>query len=101
VWSSNAFGKQDLTLLDIDGVIFIDLYLIIKRDFKLTSYKLDAVAEHFLGAHKDPLTPKGIFKCFEASTPKSMALVGKYCVQDAMLTSVWPENLKVSQGHCR
>jgi DNA polymerase elongation subunit (family B) len=100
VWSSNAFGKQDLTLLDIDGVIFIDLYLIIKRDFKLNSYKLDAVAEHFLGAHKDPLTPKGIFKCFEANTPKSMALVGKYCVQDAMLTYQLFEKLQIWLGQC-
>jgi DNA polymerase elongation subunit (family B) len=100
VWSSNAFGKQDLTLLDINGVLLIDLYLIIKRDFKLTSYKLDAVAEHFLGANKDPLSPKGIFKCFEANTPKSMALVGKYCVQDALLTYQLFEKLQIWLGQC-
>ncbi len=100
VWSSNAFGKQDLTILDIDGVIMIDLYLIIKREFKLNSFKLNDVADHFLGAHKDPLTPKDIFKCFEACTPASMALVGKYCVQDAFLTFQLFEKLQVWLGQC-
>ena len=100
VWSSNAFGKQDLTILDIDGIILIDLYLIIKREFKLQSYKLDAVAEFFLGSNKDPLTPKDIFKCFESSTPSSLALVGKYCVQDAMLTYQLFEKLQVWLGQC-
>ena len=100
VWSSNAFGKQDLTILDVDGIIFIDLYLIIKREFKLQSYKLDAVAEFFLGSNKDPLTPKDIFKCFESSTPDSLALVGKYCVQDSMLTLQLFEKLQVWLGQC-
>ena len=100
VWSSNAFGKQDLTILDIDGIIMIDLYLIIKREFKLLSYKLDAVAEFFLGSNKDPLTPKDIFKCYESGTPKSLALVGKYCVQDSYLTYLLFEKLQVWVGQC-
>jgi DNA polymerase elongation subunit (family B) len=100
VWQSNAFGKQDLTILDIDGIIMIDMYLIIKREFKLTSYKLDAVAEHFLGSNKDPLTAKDIFKCYESNSPKSLALVGKYCVQDAFLTYQLFEKLQVWIGQC-
>ena len=100
VWSSGAFGKQDMTILDIDGVIMIDLYVIIKREFKLISYKLDSVAEFFLGSHKDPLTPKDIFRCFEKNTPESMALVGKYCVQDAYLTFLLFEKLQVWLGQC-
>ena len=100
VWSSGAFGKQDMTILDIDGIIMIDLYVIIKREFKLISYKLDSVADHFLGSHKDPLTPKDIFKCFEKKTPESLALVGKYCVQDAYLTYLLFEKLQVWLGQC-
>lgn len=100
VWSSGAFGKQDFTILDINGIIMIDLYPIIKREFKLISYKLDSVAEHFIGAHKDPLTPKDIFKCFESFTPKSLALVGKYCVQDALITYQLFEKLQVWVGQC-
>jgi DNA polymerase elongation subunit (family B) len=99
-WQSSAFGKQDLTILDIDGVVMIDLYPIIKREFKLVSYKLDAVAEHFLGSHKDPVTPKDIFKTFESKDPAKLAWVGKYCVQDARLTLQLYEKLQVWLGMC-
>jgi DNA polymerase elongation subunit (family B) len=99
-WQSSAFGKQDLTILDIDGVVLIDLYPIIKREFKLVSYKLDSVAEHFLGAHKDPVTPKDIFKTFESKDPAKLAWVGKYCVQDARLTLQLYEKLQVWLGMC-
>jgi DNA polymerase elongation subunit (family B) len=99
-WQSSAFGKQDLTILDIDGVVLIDLYPIIKREFKLVSYKLDAVAEHFLGANKDPVTPKDIFKTFESKDPSKLAWVGKYCVQDARLTHQLYEKLQIWLGMC-
>lgn len=99
-WQSSAFGKQDLTILDIDGVVLIDLYPIIKREFKLVSYKLDSVAEHFLGAHKDPVTPKDIFKTFESKDPAKLSWVGKYCVQDARLTLQLYEKLQVWLGMC-
>ena len=99
-WQSSAFGKQDLTFLDIDGVVWIDLYPIIKREFKLMSYKLDAVAEHFLQAHKDPVTPKDIFKSFESKDPAKLSWIGKYCVQDARLTLQLYEKLQVWLGMC-
>ena len=99
-WQSSAFGKQDLTILNIDGVVLIDLYPIIKRDFKLTNYKLDTVAEHFLGAHKDPVTPKDIFKTFESKDPAKLAWIGKYCVQDAFLTYSLFEKLQIWLGMC-
>ena len=99
-WQSSAFGKQDLTILDIDGVVLVDLYPIIKRDFKLVSYKLDSVAEHFLGAHKDPVTPKDIFKTYESMDPKKLAWIGKYCVQDANLTYQLYEKLQIWLGMC-
>ena len=99
-WQSSAFGKQDLTILDIDGVVLIDLYPIIKREFKLMSYKLDSVAEHFLGANKDPVTPKDIFKTFESKDPAKLAWIGKYCVQDARLTLQLYEKLQIWLGMC-
>jgi DNA polymerase elongation subunit (family B) len=99
-WQSSAFGKQDLTILDIDGVVLIDLYPIIKRDFKLTNYKLDTVAEHFLGANKDPVTPKDIFKTYESMDPAKLAWIGKYCVQDAFLTYSLFEKLQIWLGMC-
>jgi DNA polymerase elongation subunit (family B) len=99
-WSSSAFGNQTFTLLEIDGVVLIDLFPIISREFKLVSYKLDSVAEYFLGANKDPVTPKELFKTFESKHPASLARVGKYCVQDAMLTFSLFEKLQTWMGMC-
>jgi DNA polymerase elongation subunit (family B) len=96
-WSSSAYKNQQFEYLDIQGRIFVDLLTIVKRDFKFSDYKLKTVSEYFLGESKDPLTPKGIFKCYKIFTPKSLGIVGKYCVQDSFLVAklfdilqVWP-----------
>lgn len=90
-WSSTAFGKQVFDSLLIEGRIFVDMLPIISREHKLSNYTLKTVSDHFLGVTKDPLTVKGIFKCYRMGmkgTDKgndALGLVGKYCVMDAML----------------
>ena len=65
------------------GRIHIDLLQVIKKDFKLESYKLDYVGEHFLKEGKDDVSPKEIFEAWsETGTRESRTKVGKYCVQD-------------------
>ncbi|NBV84632.1 hypothetical protein EBR57_11055, partial [bacterium] len=73
---------------------------IIQRDYKLENYKLKTVSDQFLAASKDPLTPKGIFKCYRMFTPDSLALVGKYCVQDSNLVLKLFEKLQIWIGLC-
>lgn len=46
--SSNALGQNKLYYYNMIGRIKIDLYKVIQRDYKLTSYKLDNVAAHFI-----------------------------------------------------
>jgi DNA polymerase elongation subunit (family B) len=96
-WSSSAYKNQEFEYLDIQGRVFVDLLTIVQRDFKFSDYKLKTVSSNFLGETKDPLTPKGIFKCYRLFTPKSLGVVAKYCVQDSFLVSklfnilqVWP-----------
>ena len=84
-WSSSAYGNQNFEYVDAHGIIFMDMDAYIRRDYKFDNYKLKTVSTFFLGETKDPLTPKGIFKCYEKNTPKSMGIVAKYCVQDAVL----------------
>jgi len=88
-WSSSAYSNQEMNFFDLQGRITIDLHTLIKRDFNLESYKLNYVAEKYLGAKKDPLTHLDIFMCYrkgikeESST--SLGIVGKYCVKDSIL----------------
>lgn len=92
-WSSSAYKNQEFSYLDAEGRIFVDLLPLIQRDFKFSSYALKSVSEYFIGETKDPLTPKGIFKCYDMGMSggekgaKALGVVGKYCVQDAVLVA--------------
>ena len=44
-----ASGSHELTYLNIDGIIQIDLYNYFRREVNLASYKLQDVASHFIG----------------------------------------------------
>ncbi len=95
-WSSSAFKTQEFTYLDCEGRLFIDLYPMVQREFKLDSYSLKNVSINFLGTEtKDPLSPKGIFMCFRKNTPTALGIVGKYCVQDSLLVAKLFEKLNV------
>jgi len=99
-WSSSAFKNQEFNYLDAHGRLWIDLLPIIQRDYKLENYKLKTVSDQFISSTKDPLTPKGIFKCYRMFTPDSLAIVGKYCVQDSLLVLKLFEKLQIWIGLC-
>lgn len=91
-WSSSAYSNQEMNFIDLQGRMTIDLLTLIQRDFNLENYKLDTVAEKFLGHGKDPLNHFDIFMCYELGmkestigTSKSLGLVGKYCIKDSAL----------------
>lgn len=90
-WSSSAYKDQKFQYLDAEGRLFVDLLPLIKRDYKFSNYKLKTVSTHFLGVTKDPLSVKGIFKCYRvgmkggARGSKALGVCGKYCVQDSVL----------------
>lgn len=93
-WSSGAYGNQIINHPDAEGVIYIDMMHVIKKDYKLSNYRLATVAIHFFKTvTKDPLSPQDIFKCYKigmTGTPygnKLMGVVGKYCVKDSVLVS--------------
>lgn len=119
-WSSSACKNQVYTLLDTEGCLQIDLMPFIRREYpNFATYSLKAVSTKFIGATKDPLTPKGIFKCYdygrdayaEARKPSpdpnvvklgrvAMGVVGKYCVQDAYLCTQLFTKLSIWAGLC-
>lgn len=79
---SAAYKNQECVFIDWEGVLLLDLLPIIRRDYKLESYKLDTVAHTLIGAEKDPVDYKEIFSSYRS---KTFARVGKYCVQDSNL----------------
>lgn len=83
--SSSAYGDNKFVFFETPGIMQLDVLTAVKRDYKLDSYKLDRVAEHFLGERKLDLPPVEIFKKWEAGTPEDIRTIAEYCVQDTLL----------------
>jgi DNA polymerase delta subunit 1 len=94
-------GFNDWKMTRLVGRIHIDLLQVIKKDFKLESYKLNTVGEHFLGEGKDDVSPKEIFEAWnpQLGTSQKRTIVGKYCVQDTNLCLLLFEKFAVLPNH--
>jgi DNA polymerase elongation subunit (family B) len=109
-WSSSAYKNQEFEYLDAEGRLFVDLLPVIKRDFKMSNYRLKTISDYFIGETKDPLSPKGIFKCYRIGTKvgsdgkysplarRAISIVAKYCVQDSALVVKLMDKLKTWVG---
>lgn len=84
-FSSSARGTSSFQYLSMPGRFNFDLLVYIRSEFKLEFYKLDYVAEQFLGQHKNPVTPHMIFEAYRAQDPAKTAEVARYCIQDTLL----------------
>ena len=96
--SSSALGDNIFNLLDIDGIVTIDLFKVIQKDFKLDSYKLDNVASIYIGDKKDDLKPKEIFEKFLGDA-KDRSIIAKYCIQDCILVNRLLHKLKILENN--
>jgi DNA polymerase elongation subunit (family B) len=66
--SSSALGDNILKFYDMPGRVMIDMLKVVQRDHKLTSYKLDNVAENFI---------KGDVKKYEVKDSKTILTLTK------------------------
>jgi len=84
-FSSKGQGTFDTHQVHVPGRVVFDLLVILKRDgAKLRSYKLNAVAQHYLGDCKDDVHHSEIGKLFEAG-PVERSRLAHYCWRDAVL----------------
>jgi DNA polymerase elongation subunit (family B) len=121
-FKSKAYSAQNLTYVNTKGRLFLDLLPIIRRDYKLSNYKLKTVTTHFGLPTKDPLTAQDIFnnyneyfknytsyklKDIETTVMdnykkgvNALSIVGKYCVQDSYITLLLYQKLQLWFGLC-
>lgn len=83
--SSSALGDNLMKLLPMTGRYIFDLFHEVKREKKLDSYKLDFVAETYLGDHKIDMSPKEMFARFREEDPVKLREVAEYCIKDTVL----------------
>jgi DNA polymerase elongation subunit (family B) len=96
--ASSALGSNFLKFISMDGMILIDMYKVVQREQKLDSYKLDSVAEIFLGDHKNDLDPQEIFHKFRGSA-EDRAVIARYCIQDCALVNRLFHKLKILENN--
>lgn len=96
--SSSALGDNIFKLFDVDGIVYIDLFKVIQKDFKLDSYKLDNVASIYINQNKDDLKPKEIFEKFKGNSA-DRCIIAKYCIQDCILVNKLLHKLKILENN--
>jgi len=96
--SSSALGDNIFKLIELDGIVNIDLFKVIQKDFKLDSYKLDNVASIYIGEKKDDLKPKEIFEKFKGNAT-DRAIIARYCIQDCILVNRLLHKLKIIENN--
>jgi len=96
--SSSALGDNIFKLIDMDGIVCIDLLKVMQKDFKLDSYKLDNVASIYIGQNKDDLKPNEIFQKFKGNST-DRCIIAKYCIQDCILVNKLLHKLKIIENN--
>ena len=92
-FQSTAHGRHEANEVVAEGVAFIDIYQLVKRNpgIRLSSYSLDKLSEHFLGDHKEKVSPADIN--FLHETANGRMKLKRYVLKDSML----PHRLDMSQ----
>ncbi|AMB16995.1 DNA polymerase [Macropodid alphaherpesvirus 1] len=86
IWDVSQSSFQKRSKIKVNGAINIDMYGIITEKVKLSSYKLNAVAEAILQDKKKDLNYRDIPEYFAAGADKR-GVIAEYCIQDSLLVS--------------
>lgn len=98
VFTSKAYGRNETKEADIKGRIVLDVFHVIRREYKLRSYSLNAVSLKFLGEQKEDVPHKMIHVLYEG-TDKDRKRLAEYCLKDAYLTQKLCEKLCIFINH--
>lgn len=83
-FQSKQMGNKENKEMIIDGRIVIDILPYVQREHKLRSYRLNAVAVHFLKETKDDVKHSEIKGLF-LDNPKTRSKLAHYCYKDSVL----------------
>ena len=92
--SSSALGDNVLKYVEMHGRVVVDLMKVVQRDHRLDSYKLDTVAEHFLGMRKNDVSPNDVFR-LQRGSAADRRVIAEYCIQDCALCNRLADKLQI------
>lgn len=83
-FSSKAYGTRDSKHTELQGRIQLDMLEVMRRDYKLRSYSLNAVSFEFLGEQKEDVHFSLITE-LQNGGPEARRRLAIYCLKDAYL----------------
>ncbi|UPQ97335.1 catalytic subunit of DNA polymerase delta [Chloropicon primus] len=84
VFSSKAYGTRESKEITIEGRVQFDLFTVIQRDHKLSSYSLNNVSATFLGEQKEDVHHSCITD-LQNGNEETRRRLAVYCLKDAYL----------------
>lgn len=93
-WFSKAYQNTEVKYIEVEGILIIDLIEVIRKDYKLDSYSLNYVSNHFLENNKkDDVSFEYLMDAYDSFLKNTddyvtkFTKVGKYCVKDSILVN--------------
>ena len=97
-FASSAYGNSEYNRLSIPGRVNFDILIYIQREYKENSYKLDDIAEKFIGQNKNDMTPKEMFALFASGDPVQIKRLAMYCIMDTTLPQLLVDKMCILQN---
>jgi DNA polymerase delta subunit 1 len=82
--SSKALGSRNNKEIEIVGRLIFDMSQVIRRDFNLRSYTLNAVSVHFLNEQKEDV-PYSSMRRLQEGNKDTRKRLASYCLRDTYL----------------
>lgn len=95
---SSAMGEVVTSYYDMEGILIIDLFVYVRRNMSLESYKLDFVAETIMKENKIDLKPSEIFKRYLGDS-NDRKVIAEYCIKDCMLVNRLIHKMKIIENN--
>ncbi|XP_026455099.1 DNA polymerase delta catalytic subunit-like [Papaver somniferum] len=83
-FSSRQYGIRESKEVTIEGRVQFDLFQVMQRDYKLSSYSLNSVSAHFLGEQKEDVH-HSIISDLQNGNSETRRRLAVYCLKDAYL----------------
>lgn len=94
-WKSAQTTDTMISFLSIDGIVMMDLYSIIRREYKLSSYNLEFVSQHFLNKGKHEIDHVIMHDILFNNQVERVHELVAYCIQDCQLVVDLISQLKI------
>lgn len=83
-FSSSAYGTREWSTTSNEGRTNFDMLTFVRREYKLPSYELNAVAQEFLNRQKEDM-PYSMIPTMQRGSSADRARLASYCLTDAEL----------------